>query len=49
MLFKSMPVFVFVSLFETIMDRSQTQDPDVMWPKRRKSDLVVRPGGDYWS
>merc|ERR1711874_438707 len=24
-----------------------TQDPDVMWPKRRKSDLVVRPGAQY--
>ena len=21
------------------------KDPDMMWPKRRKSDLVVRPGG----
>merc|ERR1711994_915069 len=24
-----------------------TQDPDEMWPKRRKSDLVVRPGAQY--
>merc|ERR1711936_943123 len=24
-----------------------TQDPDMMWPKRRKSDLVVRPGAQY--
>ena len=24
----------------------QIQDPDMMWPKRRKSDLVVRPGGN---
>merc|ERR1719249_97130 len=24
-----------------------TQDPDMMWPKRRKSDLVVRPGEQY--
>merc|ERR1719295_1908511 len=24
-----------------------TQDPDMMWPKRRKSDLVVRPGVQY--
>merc|ERR1712080_135155 len=24
-----------------------TQEPDLTWPRRRKSDLVVRPGGQY--
>merc|ERR1719430_2199657 len=26
---------------------TQAQEVDLMWPRRKKSDLVVRPGGQY--
>ena len=38
---------IVISVNENIQSTEwcQIQDPDMMWPKRRKSDLVVRPGG----